>query len=546
MKKYAILILFLIFSFQVFCQKENTLRLSPPLSDAIIYMNGAQLRYHIKVNLQTGINNLVFEKLSPKLIPSSIRITTDENVSVLAIKNRNSENTLSDEQLKLIKIKDSVKSIQKRVISIEDEKAAIIAQKLMLEKNQAIGGENTGVNFLDLQKAVDYYQQKMVEINKKISSLTEESEAATVLLTNLAEKQRKQEEKAIISYSEIILQLMVTNTQESDIQFTYVVTDAGWMPYYDLRCDDLNQPITLLYRAKAYNNCGVDFNNLSLILSTSDPLKSINAPELRTWYLSTYGNIAANYTLSNQNKSINEDGFLLQSQDELTGKQKTQKVSMQQIQVPELSMDFVLKKKYSLPSEPNPYILEIGDYNIKASYDYVCVPAMEKSAFLNACFTDWEDLNLLEGNANIFLNGTYIGQSYLNPNEIIDTLKISLGRDSKIQIDRVKQKEYNSKQFIGSKQKISFVYDISIKNNRNIPINITVLDHLPVSQNQEMEVLVDNISGAVQNLASGELQWKMNIEPQKTEILKLSYAVKYPKNMTLQLKKMKSVECPKF
>lgn len=552
MKKiFFSLFIVLIAAFQGFSQKENAVRINPQIHDAIIYMNGAQIRYQVHVNLHEGVNNLVFEKLSPKLIASSIRITTDDNVSLLAIKNNPSQSTNAEEQQRLLKIKDSVKMVQKHLIAIADEKNSLISQKDMLTKNQAIGGENTGVNFLDLQKAVDYYQQKMMEINKKISALTDESDNQTVLLSQLMERQSKQQELTQIPYSEISMQLMAKNAEASDIQFSYVVTDAGWMPYYDLRCDDLSQPITLMYRAKAYNNCGIDFNNLDLTLSTSDPLKSISSPTMDTWYLSTYSNMTSNYTLNNDYKSNQDEsnfqlGYQQQEQLQLNGKGKVQKVSMQQIQVPELSIDFVLKKKYTLPSEPNPYILEIGDYKMQATYDYICVPAKEKSAFLNACFTDWEDLNLLEGNANIFLNGTYIGQSYINPNEIIDTLKVSLGRDSKIIVDRVKIKQYNSKLIIGSKQKVAFDYEISIKNLRNTPIYVTIQDYVPVSQNEDMEVTVSEISGATYNLTTGQLEWKLNIAAQKTETLKMSYAVKYPKNVVLPLKKMRSINCPSF
>ena len=43
-----------------------------------------------------------------------------------------------------------------------------------------------------------------------------------------------------------------------------------------------------------------------------------------------------------------------------------------------------------------------------------------------------------------------LGQSKINVQEISDTLELSLGRDSKIAISRVKKSERNDHQFIGN------------------------------------------------------------------------------------------------
>jgi len=223
-----------------------------------------------------------------------------------------------------------------------------------------------------------------------------------------------------------------------------------------------------------------------------------------------------------------------------------QGVQMKHISVPELAFDFQLKNHYTLPSDAQPYILDVQEIALKADYRYIAVPVIEKSAFLIACISDWEELNLVEGNANVYLNGTYVGQSYINPNEISDTLQISMGRDSRIQVDRNRMKEYSSKQLMGSKRKATYVYEISVKNNRTIPISIQIQDQLPVSSNQEIEVTADELSDAAHNALSGLLEWSFTIDPGKVQTIKMGYTVKYPKNVTLQFKQMKAMECPSF
>ncbi|MCK9611582.1 MAG: DUF4139 domain-containing protein [Bacteroidales bacterium] len=546
MKKLIVLILFSIFlSADLYAQKENVIKATPEINDVIIYLNGAQLRYKIPVNLVAGRNLVEIKGLAPGIDVSSIRITSDEKSAVLSVVHRKTFENVESEMLKFSIVSDSVKLLLKKINLIGDEKNALSVQKDVLMKNISLGGDNNGVNFLDLQKAADYYQQKIFEINKRISDLSADEESLKSLLTALQIKAGKLKVLSQNQLSEVLVLIMAENVQSTTLEFSYVVKEAGWMPYYDLKCDDISKPIKLNYRAKAYNNCGIKWDHVSVILSTADPMQSINVPEMKTWYLNTYSNIynkdkSGYYSVNNENQYVFE-----QTKGDDQNIQQ-QKVRNKRIEVPEMSFYFPIKNRYTFSSDAQPYIVDVDEYSLAATYRYVCVPAAEKSAFLLACIGDWEELNLVEGNANIYLNGTFVGQSYLNPNEISDTLQVSLGRDSRIQVDRVKLKEYSSKVLIGTKRKATYVYEISVKNNRTAPITVEIQDQLPVSNNQEIEVTVDQISAAQHDLATGFLKWNFNIDPGKLQTVKMGYTVKYPKTVTLQFKKMKAVECPAF
>ena len=550
MKNFITLVLVsIIFSTGMFAQKENIIKVSPDVNNVIIYLTGAQIRYKVQANLLPGRNILEIKGLAPNLDPSSIRITADEKTTVLSVTHKKTSEPVGSEAAKLNIVEDSIKLITKKINLINDEKNSLTVQKDLLLKNLSLGGQNTGVNFLDLQKASDYYQVKVFEINKRFSELTADADIQTVALAKLQLKSDKLVVTSKTQLSEVSVLLITENAQNTTLEFSYVVREAGWMPYYDLKCDDISQPLKLNYRAKAYNNCGIDWKDVALTLSTADPLLDINLPTLQTWTLYNYNGGQLKYDkggyYQQYNASVNGNDIDYQTKEESKNLQQ-QTVQTKQIEVPELSFNFPIKSRYTLPSNAQPYIVDIDEYSLAASYRYVCVPVAEKSAFLLACINDWEELNLVEGNANIYLNGTYVGQSYLNPNEISDTLQVSLGRDSRIQVDRVKLKDYSSKVLIGSKRKATFVYEISVKNNRTTPIAIEIQDQVPVSSNQEIEVTIDQISQAQQDITTGLLKWNFNIEPGKVQSVKLGYTVKYPKTVTLQFKKMKAMECPSF
>lgn len=546
MKKYLLSVLVCIGFIQVlYAQKENIIKTSPEINDVIIYMTGAQMRYKMNVNLVKGRNMLILDNFAPGLNPSSIRVKSDENIAVLSIAHKITSAPVESESLKYARINDSIKIISKKLAAINDEKNALGVQKDMLLKNQSLGGQNTGVNVAELQKAADFFQLRVLDINKRISELSADSDANISMLEQLQTRADDLKAKAKTSRSEVSLLLMVQNTQASAMEISYLVNDAGWMPYYDLKCEDINKPVTLDYRAKAYNNSGVDWNNVSLVLSTTDPSLNITVPELKPWYLSNYVSQVKYDKSGLYNQSVTNAWEPI-SENQAEQNIQKQAVQTKQIEVPELSFDFAINNRYTIPSDAQPYIIDIEEHSVNAGYRYICVPVVEKSAFLLACISDWEELNLVEGYANVFLNGTYVGRSYINPNEISDTLQVSLGRDSRIQVDRVKLKEFSSKMLIGTKRKASYVYEITVKNNHASPITIEIQDQIPVSSNQEIEVTVDQTSAAEQNPLTGILKWNYSIDPGKVQSLKIGYTVKYPKGYSVPTKKMKAINCPSF
>ena len=119
---------------------------------------------------------------------------------------------------------------------------------------------------------------------------------------------------------------------------------------------------------------------------------------------------------------------------------------------------------------------------------------------------------------------------FIDPNNIKDTLSLSLGRDKRIVVKREKQKELSSRKFIGTNQKESYTWEISIRNTKAEAIKISLEDQIPVSQNSQIEVTAIDIAGAKYNKGSGKLSWDLNLQPNETKKIVFKYEVKYPKD----------------
>ncbi|PNW26445.1 hypothetical protein BKP44_16960 [Formosa algae] len=201
--------------------------------------------------------------------------------------------------------------------------------------------------------------------------------------------------------------------------------------------------------------------------------------------------------------------------------------------VKQTTVDFAIDIPYSVKSDNKSYTVDMANYQLPADYNYICVPKIEKDAFLIAEVSDWEKYNLLEGEANLFFEDTYVGKTLLDTRYASDTLKISLGRDKNVSVKREKVKDFTTKQFIGSKKEDNRAWTILVKNNKNQTINMSIFDQVPVSTLEEIKVDITEMTKAEHDKDTGEITWDFSINPKETKTLNLNYSIKYPKNKNL-------------
>ena len=194
----------------------------------------------------------------------------------------------------------------------------------------------------------------------------------------------------------------------------------------------------------------------------------------------------------------------------------------------DLMMEYDIEQKQDIESDGQEHIISIQELSLPAQYNYHTVPKLDNGVFLLARITDWGKYNLLAGDATLFFDDMYVGKSYINPNVSADTLLISLGRDEKINVKRVKLNELCVTKKFSSKKKETKAYETIVKNNKNTAVDIEVLDQYPIAKNTEIEVTLDEAEGAQVTKEYGKLLWRIKLQPGESMKLKTIYTVKFP------------------
>jgi uncharacterized protein (TIGR02231 family) len=311
---------------------------------------------------------------------------------------------------------------------------------------------------------------------------------------------------------------------------------------YDLRAKDTRSSVQLSYKAYVRQNTGLDWNKVRLTLSTTNPSLGGTVPTLQPHFVASlpepirvagYNKGKVVHVAEEDEKSLEEVVVSSEASpvaDAAPESPPSETVAdYTTVTESTVSVSFDISLPYSIPSGGNPQLVDISAHELPASYRHFSVPKMDSDAFLLAQVTGWEKYNLLSGTANIYFEGTFVGESFLDANNTKDTLSLSLGRDKKVVVKREKITEFSSRKFIGRHIVETYVYRITVRNTKKQPIQLTIEDQLPVSRDSQIEVALQEAKGATPDKETGKLTWKMDLKAAEARTFDLKYTVKYPK-----------------
>ncbi|MBP5798880.1 MAG: mucoidy inhibitor MuiA family protein [Prevotella sp.] len=197
--------------------------------------------------------------------------------------------------------------------------------------------------------------------------------------------------------------------------------------------------------------------------------------------------------------------------------------------------EFEIRQPLTLSSDGKTTTTEIARYQLPATYQYLGIPRADKDAFLVADATDWQQHSLLEGEANVYFENSFIGKTILDPTVANDTLHFSLGRDNGIRIQRTKVSARSSRRLLASTQEQNMTWRITVKNSRMEAVSLTLQDQIPVSENSNITVTTEELSGGQLDKSTGIVVWQLQLQPNEQREFIVNYRVKYPKNRRLDV-----------
>jgi uncharacterized protein (TIGR02231 family) len=531
------------------------------VSDVTVFAQGAQLYHKANYTIAPGNTEVIIEGISPYIDAKSIQVKATGNVIILDSKHTvfypQPENVLPDAMTaktkrEIMALEDSLRLMGYDIQELQDEIAVLNATKNIITINGAVRGQgkvNDSINLL--KQTVDFYSLKMNEINKKLLALNKKLYEKQTRKTQMDERLLKlrnfdknngEDPDKYAPIHRIIVTLTTKENVTGKINLSYLVSNAGWVPLYDLRTDIGTNKMNLNYKAQVYQNTGLDWNEVKLNISTNNPRANKTKPELNPWSIdyTAYRQVTEKKSkmeyLSETNaipQAAFNQGFTLNNttfdSDAMTADQFTTVVHHL------IAAEFKIDLPYNIKSNNEQHMVLIKQAELDTKFKYYCVPKMDPGVYLVAQMTKLDDLQLVPAKANIYFDGSYIGETYIDPTTMDDTLNLSLGKDPNIVVKRTLLKKDSKEKIIGEKKERTFAYQIEVLNLKSTAIELVIQDQLPVTQNADITIESTELSRGKLDETSGLIEWSMNLKGKETKKFDFNFKIKHAKDKIINI-----------
>ncbi len=532
------------------------------LNEATVYSQGAQLHHKASYTIKAGITEISIEGISSYIDPKSLQVKATGNVVII-----DSKYTLFYPQpevkvnegipAKIVKemaqLSDSLELLGFDLKEIQDEIAIYKAAQNIISMNGAVRGSgkvNDSINLL--KQTVEYYTNKMNEINKKLLALEKKKkdkekvqQRLQVRYDNLQNYQNQTyDAKKYAPIPRVVITLSASEAASGKISFSYLVSQAGWVPLYDIRSDSQTGKISLTYKAQVFQNSGIDWDNIKLNISTNNPYANKTKPELNPWYIDYYAyrqrqeleEISIRGARAIPQAAFNQGYFL----DDAKNKNLEDKAALGADQFTTvvhqlIAAEFKIDLPYSIKSNNEKNLVLIKNSDLNTTFKYYSVPKVDPGVYLVAQMTKLDELQLVPASANIFFDGSYIGETYLDPTSMDDTLNLSLGKDPNIVVKRTLLKQKSKDKVVQDKRERTFSYQIEVQNNKSSTIQLIIQDQVPMTTNNDITIELLEKDFARELPGNGILEWEYKLKPGENKKLEFSYKVKHPKDQQVDL-----------
>lgn len=562
MKRSISLMLLLFIAQSLLATEKETIKST--LSEVTVYTNGAQIHRKANFTVKPGVTELIIEGVSPNIDPKSLQVKAFGNVVLIDSKYdtyypKPVKVELNGLPLKIrndiSQLKDSMDQINFDVKEIQDEIDVLTMTKNILSNNGAVRGQGKVNDSIQLLKqTLDYYQVKMNELNKKIQVLNARKKVKEARLSKmnirLQELMNYQSSNTPIENKGPIHRLLITlqakEAVTGKLAISYLASGASWVPTYDLRADIETGKVNLTYKATISQSTGEKWDDVRLTLSTNDPYQNKTKPELHPWYVD-YMNLYGNMNGRLNSVSIAEKpavAYFKDNRDDEKKEADTQEVYIANGQQSYefttmiervLSAEYKIDLPYTIEADGQEHMVLVRNIDLAASYNYYTVPKLDPGVYLMAEIIKLDELQLVPAQATIFFDGTYIGETYLDPSSTSDTLRLSLGKDPNILVKRILLKKDSKDQIIGSERERTFSYEISMKNLKGTKIQLIVEDQIPLTTNGAIKIEDTETGKANYDKSTGMLKWKINLDPKEAKKVTYGFKIKHPKEQNVQV-----------
>ena len=542
---FLVFILFLLSSLNSFAIQQEVF-IDSEISHIDIYPRSAMLLKEGSLELDKGFYRIIFddilEKFDEKTISAKLEETDDEIARITGVSIETAY--LEEEPAASIRqLQDEINQLEKKIRMITSEKNSLKDKKEFLnsiiyffQEQKTDGGLNIKIPPIDQLESIYTFLDEKLKINYEqvlnhdfqIESYQDKVVLLQKQLQQITSKQR--ETKKVIT-----LDLEVYQKSSLSILLSYQLNEEiSWQPIYDVRANIKKNSIELLTYALISQSTGMDWENVYISLSTARPTISGQLPSIESWFLRPY-------QLDDRVKKSMEMPMYRAESDMVAASSIGEGELLVPVEYKGTSVTFHVPKKVSIPSGTSREKALISEEKLAGQFSYKAFPKESPFVYFNVNIENKLDIPLLPGEVNIFIEGSFSGNSaisYIPPGEDFD---VSLGIAENVKVQRELIKKFRDETLIAaipsSKIATKYEYKIIVENFQDTESLCYIFENIPVSEDDRIKVNIDKISKEPElkdwHDKEGVWVWEFMLEPEEKNEISFIYSIVHPRDMQI-------------
>jgi uncharacterized protein (TIGR02231 family) len=511
---------------------QETVSVSSSVSQVIVYLDRAVATRAANASLPAGSSIIEFAGLPATLDEGSVAVSgkSDGTLTIEGIDVR--------QQFLTESANPKAQELERQIHELQDQKKSLAEQKNVLEekreffKNLSLGlgkGEKETINLDDIRKLYTFYGEELSNLAENVLSIGQSDGKLNREIDRLQRELDALRGATQRAQRTLLVSVKTDAALKAELSVRYAIANASWTSSYDAKVDSSSGKVTLAYNALVRQKTGEDWNNVRLGLSTAQPGRNGQMPELEPSFLDLEADHPLAYSMARALPApASAEGQSEKAKEELVESAEARA----EIQRRGLSVNYEVGLPVTIPSDGQPHRTNVTLLNLAGVPQYVTTPKLDPAVFLKVHLANESEAQLLPGPVNLFRDGEFVGSVPMNLVPPTSEFDLYVGRDDSIKVER---KEITSKKsetgLLNRKEVEERKYQITVQNFRPGPIRILVYDQIPVSKNTEIVVNQGAFSDnpAAIDKDTGKLSWEIVLPPKAKKLIEFGYSVEWPK-----------------
>jgi uncharacterized protein (TIGR02231 family) len=330
-----------------------------------------------------------------------------------------------------------------------------------------------------------------------------------------------------------------------ELRLSYLVPNASWRPIWDARLDPERREVELSFHGSVQQTTGEDWSDVTLALSTAQPGRGLYVPELFPQFLDKAQRPAPVRQRSRGAPGAPAAAPSMAEEPFAKSMDMAEELDVEPLQHPEatftqglLSATFTAPRRESVDGAGRARKVMLSRIPLEAELMRVSAPRQDPQAYLTAKASNATGAPLLAGEASVFVGDEFVGRAQLPLTPPGGELQLAFGADDRVKIERRMVERKHETAGIVSKDDVYRYRTLTkVKNLYATPVKVRVLDLVPVSRDEIIEVkLLEGTTaptGPGDAARPGVRTHEVELKPGEERSIDLRYEVRFPRGQAI-------------